>query len=100
MHLVQESVDSEVTKEHFQEMLDKLIKNHFVQIKLVGTWTCLPLPKGPQYLKGHKQCNESLRINVNEELSKFMNSVIEEFDALKSLFLAKVDSFKKRHLIS
>ena len=26
LHLVQESVDSEVTKEHFEELLDKLIK--------------------------------------------------------------------------
>ena len=29
-----------------------------------------------------------------------LDSVIEEFDALKSSFLAEVDSFKKRHLIS
>ena len=33
-------------------------------------------------------------------MSKFKVSVIEEFDALKSSFLAEVDSFKKRHLIS
>ena len=37
-------------------------------------------------------------INANEELSKFKDSVIEEFEALKSSFLAEVDSFKKRHL--
>ena len=47
-----------------------------------------------------KEFNESLRLSVNEELSKFKVSVIEEFDALKSSFLAEVDSFKKRHLIS
>ena len=69
LHLVQESVDCEVTKEHFAELLDKLIKCHSVQIKLVGTRACLSLPKGAQY-------------------------------ALKSSFLAEVDSFKKRHLIS
>ena len=45
MNSVQESVDSEVTKEHFEELLDKLIKCHSVQIKLVGTPTCLSLPK-------------------------------------------------------
>ena len=39
-------------------------------------------------------------INANEELSKFKDSVIEEFEALKSSFLAEVDSFKKRHLNS
>ena len=100
LHLVQESVDSEVTKGHFEELLDKLIKCDSVQIKLVGTRTCLSLPKEAQYSKSHKQFDESLRINVNEELSKFKGSVIEEFDALKSSFLAEVHSFKKRHLIS
>ena len=100
LHLVQESVDNDVTKEHFEELLDKLIKRHSVQIKLVGTRNCLSLPKGAQYSKSHKEFNESLRLNVNEELSKFKVSVIEEFDALKSSFLAEVHSFKKRHLIS
>ena len=71
-----------------------------MQIKLVGRRTCLSLPKGAQYSKSHKEFNESLRLNVNEELPKFKVSVIEEFDALKSSFLAEVDSFKKRHLIS
>ena len=31
LHLVQESVDSEVTKKHFEELIDKLIKCHSVQ---------------------------------------------------------------------
>ena len=60
--------------------------------------TCLSLPKELQHSKSHKEFNESLRINVNEELSKFKNSVIKEFDTLKSSCLAEVDSFKKRHL--
>ena len=71
-----------------------------MQIKLVGTQTCVSLLKGAQYSKSHKQFNESLRINVNEELSKFKDSVIEECDALKLPFLAEVNSFKKRNLIS
>ena len=71
-----------------------------MQLKLVGTWTCLSLPKRTQYSKSQKQCNKSLRINVNKEYSKFKDFVIEGFDALKSSFLTKVDSFKKRHLIS
>ena len=56
------------------------------------------LPKGTQYLKIYKQYNESLRINANEELQKFKDFVIEKFDALRSSFLAEVDSFKNRHL--
>ena len=71
-----------------------------MQIKLVGTRTCLSLPKGAQYSQSRKEFNESLRINVIEKLSKFKDSVIEKFYALKSSFLAEVNSFKKRHLIS
>ena len=54
-----------------------------MQIKLVGTRTCLSLPKRAQYSKSHKQFNELVRININEELSKFKDSAIEEFDATK-----------------
>ena len=83
MHLVQESVDNETRKEHFEERLNKLIKCHSVQIKLVGTWTCFSISKRAQYSKSHKKYNESLRINVNKELSKSQNTAIEEFDTLK-----------------
>ena len=89
---MQESLDSEVTNEHLVELLDKLIKRHSVLIHFVGKRICLSLPKGTQYSKSHKEFNESLRINLNEELSKFKNSVIEEFDALKLTFLTEVDS--------
>ena len=68
-----------------------------MQIELLGTRTYLSLQKGDQYSKSHKHCNESLRINVNEELSEFKDPVIEKFDGLKSSFLAKVDSFKERN---
>ena len=77
LHLVREFVGSEVTKEHLKKLLDKLIKCHSVQIKLIGTRTCLSLLKGAQHSKSHKQCNESLRINVNEDLPRFKDSVIE-----------------------
>ena len=33
LHLLQESVDSEVAKEHFEELLDKLIKCHYILCK-------------------------------------------------------------------
>ena len=97
LHLVQESVDSEVTKEHLEELPDKLIKCHSVKIKFVGKRTCLSLSKGVR-TQSSKQCIESLRININEELYKFKDSVIEELNALKPSFL--VDSFKKRYLVS
>ena len=95
--LVKESVESEVTKEHLEELPDKLIKCHSVKIKFVGKRTCLSLSKGVR-TQSSKQCIESLRININEELYKFKDSVIEELNALKPSFL--VDSFKKRYLVS
>ena len=55
----------------------------------------MSLPKGAQYSKSHKEFKKSSRVNVNEELPKFKDSVIDEFDALKSSFLAEVDSFKR-----
>ena len=45
-------------------------------------------------LKDLQKCNESLRINANEELSKYKDFVIDKFDALKLSFLAEVDVFK------
>ena len=33
LHLLQEPVDSEVAKEHFEELLDKLIKCHYILCK-------------------------------------------------------------------
>ena len=44
-HLVLESVESEVTKEIFEERLDTLVESHSVKIKLLGTrtsWNSLP----------------------------------------------------------
>ena len=58
LHLVQKSVDNEITKEHLEELLNKLRKCYSVQIKLVGTQTCLSISKRAQYSKSHKQCNE------------------------------------------
>ena len=49
LHLVQKSIDNEVTKEHFEERLNKLIKCHSVQIKLARTRTCLSILKRAQH---------------------------------------------------
>ena len=48
LHLSQESVDREVTEEKLEELLEKLVKYHSVQIKLVGTRTYLV---GPTYFR-------------------------------------------------
>ena len=90
--LVQESVENQVTKEIFEERADALGESHSVKIKLIGTRTCVSLPKLNQDSNSKESSyetlasNDTLAISENEELIKFKNSVIEEFDALKLSF--------------
>ena len=41
-----------------------------------------------------------MTLNENEELIKFKNSIIDEFDALKSSFFAEINSFQNKYLNS
>ena len=41
-----------------------------------------------------------MALSENEELFKFKNSIIDEFDALKSSFFAEVNSLKNKYLNS
>ena len=74
--LVQKSVESEVTKEIFEERLDALVESHSVNIKLLGTRTCLSLPKLNQDNSKESSdetlaSNDTLAISEKEELIKF-----------------------------
>ena len=92
---MQESVESEVTKEIFEERLDALVESHSVKIKFLGTRTYLSLPKSNQDSNSKESIdetlasNDTLTLSENEELIKFKKSIIDEFDALKSSFLLK-----------
>ena len=46
-------------------------------------------PKLGQYPNSSKNSNETMAINANKELIKVKDSIIEEFDAIKSSFLLK-----------
>ena len=41
-----------------------------------------------------------MTLSENEELTKFKNSIIDEFDAIKSSFFAEVNSLKNKYLNS
>ena len=75
--LVQESVESKVTKEIFDERLDALVKSHSVNIKLLGTRSYLALPKSNQDNDSKESSDETLpsndtsAIREKEELIKF-----------------------------
>ena len=68
--LVQESVESEVTKEIFEERLDALVESHSVNIKLLGTRTCLSLPKLNQDNNSKESSDETLASNDTSAIRK------------------------------
>ena len=75
-----------------------------MKIKLLGTRTYLSLPNSNQD-SNSKECidetsasNDTLTISENEELIKSKNSIIDEFDTLKSSSFAEVNSFKSKYL--
>ena len=61
-HLVQESVEREVTKEIFEERLDALVESHSVKIKFLGTRTYLSLPKSNQDSNSKESIDETMEI--------------------------------------
>ena len=77
-----------------------------MKIKLLGTYTYLSLPKLNEDYNSKESSdetllsNDTLAINENEELIRFRNSIIEEFDVLKSSFFAEVNSFTNKHLLN
>ena len=99
-------MENEVTKEIFEERLDDLVESYSLKIKLLGTRTCLSLPKSNQDSNSKDSIDETLASNdilalsENEELIKFTNSIIDEFNALKSSFFVEVNSFKNKYLNS
>ena len=80
--LVQESVESQVTKQIFEERLDALVESHSVNIKLLGTRTCLSLPKLNQD-NSKESSDETLASNgtsairEKEEFIKFKKSIMK-----------------------
>ena len=81
-HLVH-SLESEVTKESFEELLEALVESHSVKANLLDTLTCLSLPKSnhdsnsKESIKKTLACNGTLALSENEELIKFKSSVID-----------------------
>ena len=63
-------MESEVTKEIFEEWLDALVECHSVKIKLLGTRTCLSLPKSNQDSKSKESIDETLASNNTLTLSE------------------------------
>ena len=59
---MQESVERKVTKEIFEERLDALVESHSVEIKLLGTLTCLSLPKSNQDSNSKESIDETMEI--------------------------------------
>ena len=94
-HLVQSSVESKVTKEIFEERLDALVEYHFSPYQ-----NQIKDPNNKESIDETLASNETLALSENEELIKFKNSIIDEFDVLKSSFLTEVNSFENKYVNS
>ena len=77
-------------KRNIKERLDALVEIHSVKTKLLGTRTCLSLPKINQDSNSKKSSNKTLASNNTLSIS----SIIDEYDALKLSFFAEVNLFK------
>ena len=81
------------TLKHNSKKCGKEVFQPFCEIKTSGTRTCLTLPKLNQDSNSKESVDETLASNNTlalceyEELIKFKNSIIDEFDALKSTLL-------------
>ena len=77
-----------------------------MKIKHLGTRRCLSLPKLNQDFNSKEGTDKNLAStdtltrNEYEELIKFKNSIIDEFDALKLSFFADVNSIKSKYFNS
>ena len=63
-------MESEVTKEIFEERLDTLVESYSVKINLLGTRTCLSLPKLNHDSNSKESIDETLASNDTLTLSE------------------------------
>ena len=89
--LVLESLDSDIDKESFDEILEFLIKNHKVKTNCYANKTCLSIPKEDQTKNIHTTDKDNLKEGFN-------NLMINEFESMKYSFFKEVNSFKKQLL--
>ena len=89
-----ESLESDIDKESFNEILEFLIKNQKLRTSCYANKTCLSIPKEDQI----KNIHTTDKDNLKEDFNNFKNLMINEFESMKYSFFKEVNSFKKQLL--
>ena len=73
-----ESLESDIDKESFNEILEFLIKNQKVRTSCYANKTCLSIPKEDQIKSIHTMDKD----NLKEDFKNFKNLMINEFESM------------------
>ena len=97
--LVQSSLDSDITRETFDELLQDVIEVNAVKLRTIGERECLSLPKDEQEdldMTTNRTINDLATFQLN--LDNFKSSLKEQFSSFKQSFIAEVLRFKNDFL--
>ena len=93
--LVQTSLETDITRETFDELLQNMVESKAVKLRTVGDRECLSLPK--EEAKDGDGINNRTKSNLEIfqlQLEKFKSSLYEQFSSFKQCFIAEVLQFK------
>ena len=93
--LVQSSLDSNITPETFDELLQDMIEVNAVKLQAIGEIECLSLPK-----EEPKDLDMTTNRTINDlatfqlQLGNSKSSLKDQFNSFKQSFIAEVSQFK------
>ena len=98
-YLVQTSLDTDITHETFDELLQNMVKSKAVKLRAVGDRECSSLPK-EEAKDGDAKNNRTISdLEVFQlQLDKFNSILYEQFSSFKQSFITKVSQFKSDFL--
>ena len=97
--LVQTSLDTDITRETFDELLQNMAESKAVKLRTVGDRECLSLPK--EEAKDGDAINNRTKSDLEVfqlQLDKLKSSLYEQFSSFKQSFITEVSQFKSDFL--
>ena len=93
--LGQTSLETDITRETFDELLENMVENKVLKMRTVGDRECLSLPK--EEAKDGDAINNITKSDLEVfqlQLDKFKSSLYEQFNFFKHSFITEVSQFK------
>ena len=98
-NLVQTSLDTGITRETFDELVQNMVASKAVKLRTIGGRSCLSLPK--EEAKDGDAINNRTKTGIGVfqlPLDKFKSSLYEQFSSFKQSFMNEVLQFKSDFL--